>query len=691
MIHHPDAWSPSPVATSAAPVAAKKFDRGFKSVVGTRSESTPADAATETPETPSDQETSAHAGGVLLGTPPANVVPDYVPDYPKSGLETGADVGNVTDGATDLVPGHDVYVPVVSTFRELASAADFAASQRAGEQPAQVQRANKRHGAVFSLMQYRRHPGGGETMLTQEQIDEGLETLIEAGFDVRFADIWHGLDRYAADESGPTGELKPLHWHAALWLPGADRSVRQIADAFGLPSARVRVPRELGNGGRGRYATEDAFGDLCEYLTHEHAKAQEQGKYLYPDAAVRAHGFTFREFLSANRPAANERRAGRRGGGAGGEMRARIRALRRAVGTGEMTLDEARDEDFDAWAEDLPRLEKLAAEYDKRESHETAALVGTHWRKSLVLITGRTRNGKDVLATALAHELIRVAALGGMKWRYTKPPGKNSLEDVGRAEIVHHEDVRFRLLPDFDEALRYFDPNQAVAASGRHRNRGVPTPRAILATSSDTLVALGFTFKRRAPSDMLVEQYAASDRTPPPLDIDEFLLRVGWHVEVEKPADAGDDHAKIATGMVAKISRIREGAATRIETARDRAGQPVGRIRTSHEIEPVAVIKGVDNAARFLAASIIAERSPDVVAGMPDDDSAALTGLCEHVEKRAAEQREIEALIDAEERAEQAEIEALFGAEQAYEADMGVSVAPHMQDVPNWTMGLGLG
>lgn len=369
----------------------------------------------------------------------------------------------------------------------------------------------------------------------------------------------------------------------------------------------------------------------------------------------------FRELLDANRAAANARRARRKGGGGGGSgdaMKDRVRELRRRVAAGELTLDEAEATDFDAYAEDLPRLEKLAAKYDERAGRAAAKAVGVEWQKSLVVITAPTRNGKDVLGTALGHELVRLAALAGREWQYIKPPGKNSLENVGRADVVHHEDMRFKLLPDYDEALRYFDPNQAVAASGRHKNRGTPTPRAIIATSSETLYSLGFTLKRRMLTEHLVEALAnAEGKRTFALDIDEFLYRVGWHVEVEKPADAGDDFAKIQAGLLAKISRVREsGDAHRTMDVVDRAGNQVGRIRTQHVLEPVAVIRGVGPVARFLAAEILEERNPDIVAALGDEVDALAEGRADgetSAAQVAAEAAEFVDRVTAFVRAEQ--------------------------------------
>lgn len=474
-------------------------------------------------------------------------------------------------------------------------------------------------GRVFMITTDWVHPDTGEVIMTRERL-EGAQA--RKG-NLRTAWVDHDKDVYkpedvATNPRAVVGEPVPAHAHAMEERKNKT-SIAAVARAYKVPPNFVKRMK-----GRG------AFLDGCEYLTHEAPK--EAHKYRYPDNEIHAN-FDFRTEV-------DEHVAARKSGGSrgtGSNMKERVRALRRAVATGEMTLDEAREEDLDAWAEDLPRLEKLRAAYDERAGRETAELIGPVWRKSLAVITGATRNGKDVLATELCSQLQRLAGLAGLSWSVAKPAGKNTLEGVGRAELVHHEDMRYDLLPSYDEALRYFDPNQATEAGARFKNRQAPTPRVVVATSSEMLLALGYTLKRRKPTDALV--VAAADPTAKrfPLDIDEVLYRIGWYVEVCKPADAGSDLERIRAGMTVSIYRVKEGPAHRIETVRDRQGNEVGKIRTAHELEPVAVIRGVELAARFLAVSMIEERSPDVVAAIPPEHMEQLTEGRETVARLVAD------------------------------------------------------
>ena len=239
-------------------------------------------------------------GGDSLGSPPR---PTLLPEFETRacdsgpGAETRAE-GNSGDQPVSVpefpAPGGDTYVPVESTAEEVAAATAFTEAQKSAEKPAEKPRA-RLHGAVFSLMQYRSHPETGEVMWTQEQIDAGIRGLLDDGYEVKGADIWHGLDRHLVEVDGrqvAEGELKPLHWHGVLWVVGGDLTARQVADRFEIPLRRVQLPRELAaQEGReprkGRGSAENAFFDYCEYLVHENTRAREEEKYHYPYAAVR--------------------------------------------------------------------------------------------------------------------------------------------------------------------------------------------------------------------------------------------------------------------------------------------------------------------------------------------------------------------------------------------------------------------
>lgn len=597
--------------------------------------------------------------------------------------ETAAE-DSFSDAAVDVtkldIPGADFSDDVApllveSTVEQLEEVSAFFEAAKAAESPGQLKRA-RIQSRVFSVMQYRQHPETGEIMLTQEQIDEGLATLADRVH--KYAYVWHDRDRLVAVDEG-TGEpfcvgIKGLHAHLVLWMTEDRPTIRTVSDAFSIPAARVKPPREIAaqdgiDEHKGRNAAEKAFFDLSEYLVHESRgrsslpgvhqperhylvdKTQDgnPGKYQYGRGRVVAN-FDFSKELDAHM-------AGRKSAAEGAtSLRSRKVKLRRAVMDG-MPLREAREKDRDAYADDLPRLEKLAREYEEISGQQIASQIGSVWRKSLVVATGRTRAGKDTLLGELASQLTWLAKLAGFSWYSVSPAGKNTLEGVGRAEIVHHEDMRYKLLPGYDEALRYFDPNQAVEAGTRFTNTAAPTPRLIMVSSSETLYSLGYTLKRRMTSEYLAEVASDPQRRPRhPLDIDEFLYRVAWHVEVSKPEGAGDDVEVIRDGMMVAISRVREGTdEPRIQRVTTRGGEFIGGIRTQHTLEPVAVIRGCENAARFLALSIVQERNPDVVESMPDDRWDELSSGREAIVEGAhAEQMRLEAAREA--AAELAEI-----------------------------------
>ena len=603
--------------------------------------------------------------------------------------DTDAALVEAVDYADFDIPGadeNDDVSPFVieSTAEQVAEAEAFFGAAKEKETREQKARARMRS-RVVSIMQYRAHPRTGEVMMTQEQIEAGLRTLGPCIH--RVAYTWHLFDRLVEVDEGTEQPvccgLKGPHVHIVIWFTEDRPAIRAVSDAFWVPSARVRPPKEIAAQEgtelhKGRNAAEKAFFDLAEYLTHEsrganaiqgvnqperyylvdRAQPGKPGKYQYGRGRVVAN-FDFSKELDAHM-------AGRVRAADGGQtLRQRKIKLRRAVMDG-MDLVEAREKDRDAYADDLPRLRELSREYAELSGKKIAEQIGPVWRKSFVLAAGPTRQGKDLVLGELGSQLVWMAGLAGCDWRVVKPAGRNSLEGIGRAEVVHHEDMRHKLVPDYDEGLRYFDPNQAVEAATRFRNTAAPTPRAIMASTSETLLSLGVTMKRRASSDHLAE-LAGDHKTAPKvaLDIDEFLFRIGWYLEVSKPDDAGDDVDRIREGMLVSIFRVRESAGEpRIERAYTRGGDWIGNVSTRHELEPVAVIKGCTEAARFLAVSIIQERNQDVAESIPVEQMHELATSHAQIEgdaRERAQQREIERmqqeLADAEraKRREEAE------------------------------------
>lgn len=596
-------------------------------------------------------------------------------------------------------PSDDVEPFEVSSSPDHIEAARvFFEEQKASETPDQVKRAQTLS-RVFSVMQYANHPETGEPMYSQEQLEDGLALLEE-----QFGEMWsaftaHPFDRLVEVDEGTVDcrciGLKGLHWHLVLWFKEKRPKTRTVSNALEVPSARVRWPKEVvaqegGDEHQGSGAASKAFFDLCEYLPHESRRADaipgvhqtertyltdnkqdgNPGKYQYGRGRIVAN-FDFNAELDAHM-------AGRVSAAEGGKsITARKRKLRRAVMDG-MTLDAAQAADRDAFADDLPRLELLRSRYEQKRGALVAEGLGTTWHKSVLAICGPKGSGKGILADEVAAQTQALVALAGCDWPYVQPPGRNALEAVGDAKITHHDDARFDITPTYDETLRYTDNHRATEPYKRHTRSGqVVAPRLIMMSSTETPQSLGLTMKARKPSDVLAFNAQGAKRFPP-VDIDEFLRRIGWAVEVSIPESlqlTGNDHEDypmIRAEMLVSIRRVTVNAARRIEPVLNREGEPLGEITTTHEMAPVAVVKGAQDAARFLAVSILMENNRDVIELIPESELAAYLAQKAAIEVAAAEENE---------RRRQA---AAAAAEEAEQRAAEVAAKKRQQDIERW-------
>ena len=110
--------------------------------------------------------------------------------------------------------------------------------------------------------------------------------------------------------------------------------------------------------------------------------------------------------------------------------------------------------------------------------------------------------------------------------------------------------------------------------------------------------------------------------------------------DVELTGDGRRDYPVIREQMLVSVQRPRMGGDRRVEPVTSRSGERLGRITTTHEMEPVAVVRGVESAARFLAVSMLLEGSPDVVARIPETEIASYLAQKAAVEAAAAEEQE---------------------------------------------------
>ena len=127
---------------------------------------------------------------------------------------------------------------------------------------------------IFNIMQYEKHPKTGEELLTEEKIIKALEEFGKC----KYAYIMHDKDR------NEDTTLKNRHFHIVIQTENPV-PLLVVAKRFDILPNFVEIPK-------GR----DAFGDCCEYLTHEAQSEEEKGKYRYSDEEVKSN-FNFRELV----------------------------------------------------------------------------------------------------------------------------------------------------------------------------------------------------------------------------------------------------------------------------------------------------------------------------------------------------------------------------------------------------------
>ena len=230
---------------------------------------------------------------------------------------------------------------------------------------------------VFFIMQYLKHPETGETLITEEQLQEGLDhkTIKQWAYILHDKDVWNEEDELN-DPKHTSGETKPPHYHIAINLPKNNVEVDVIAKWFGVPSNFVEIKR-----GRG------AFLDCVAYLTHEEMKQQELGKFRYDDSEV-VSNFNWREELT-------ERALSRATYGEDLTLKER---LRMKVLNGEMTLHDVKKNYRPSYIADRDMLQKLRMEFI---SDSPAPIMRHNF-----YITGGSGVGKGVASICLAHSLF---------------------------------------------------------------------------------------------------------------------------------------------------------------------------------------------------------------------------------------------------------------------------------------------
>jgi hypothetical protein len=324
-------------------------------------------------------------------------VSEQTPVSPFEAAETLVNPENLANAQAGGLLGSPRYrtpVTPVSPASDAEAVRRFFENAKSAETEPQKKRA-RLTASVFSVMQYEVHADSGELMVTQAQLDNGLSMSSIK----KHALAWHDLDRFDTAEAAhqqsqgrfiAPGDLKPRHVHVVIACDH-DYSIRQISDWLMIPSARVKIPKELAEKeGRkpysGRGAREKAFFDFCQYLTHEGSK--HHGKYQYDRSVVRAN-FDFNADLDSHMIARSQTGAQ--------SVTAGDRLAMKVLG-GELTVAEAMEVDPLSFSRFTPRIRRMRAEF---LAHQPPAP-----HRINLYLEGPGGIGKDLLAKALARTMV---------------------------------------------------------------------------------------------------------------------------------------------------------------------------------------------------------------------------------------------------------------------------------------------
>lgn len=450
--------------------------------------------------------------------------------------------------------------------------------------------------------------------------------------------IVHDKDeRKVWDEAtkGYKTEPKPRHIHMVFRVKDRKDSAALASWAVGVGVAEQYVEKPKTKGGApvsvAGQTISAAFDNMLAYLVH--AKYPE--KYQYePTEVATGRGLDYQRVYAERREAWIAGRAFVTKKRAADD----VEVLRAEILAGRVTRQQIvlTDEYFEVYGRHRRVLDDALEVRAMREGALASQRIGKDYRQANVFITGPTRAGKGILSDEVIGQCHELAASAGQPWRRHDAAGRNALEGAGGAETIYHDDARFYALPSYDEWLRYLDPNRSSEVAARFKNRPALAPHLVVASSSETVLSFALAaFLQKPPSELATD---ARKRTP--VNIDEFLFRLGFVVEVHKPAGVNDP-AVIAREMTVAVGKVVEtDEPPRREPVTNRAGLYLGDISTTHRIEPVALIKGAARAARFLAVEIVAEYAADVAAGLPNEARVALlTDRIAFVEDETERQR----------------------------------------------------
>ena len=220
---------------------------------------------------------------------------------------------------------------------------------------------------IFNISQYVKHAETGEDIIDEEKIKLALENFGKC----KYAYILHDKD---VKEDGTE---KPAHFHIVIQTENPVSAI-VVAKRFDILPNFVEFPKG-----------KNAFGDCCEYLTHENERQQEKGKHLYSDEEIKAN-FDFRALI-------NETIEKRLNAELRGEMTEKTFYFSK-IRNGEMTLNDVLREDINFYYDHERELKYFRSVY----LQEVAEMPKTRLN---FYVYGEGGAGKDSMSRALARSL----------------------------------------------------------------------------------------------------------------------------------------------------------------------------------------------------------------------------------------------------------------------------------------------
>lgn len=220
---------------------------------------------------------------------------------------------------------------------------------------------------IFNISQYVKHVETGEDIIDEEKIKLALEDFGKC----KYAYILHDKD---VKEDGTE---KPAHFHIVIQTENPVSAI-VVAKRFDILPNFIEFPKG-----------KNAFGDCCEYLTHENERQQEKGKHLYSDEEIKAN-FDFRALV-------NETIEKRLNAELRGEMTEKTFYFSK-IRNGEMTLNDVLREDINFYYDHERELKYFRSVY----LQEVAEMPKTRLN---FYVYGEGGAGKDSMSRALARSL----------------------------------------------------------------------------------------------------------------------------------------------------------------------------------------------------------------------------------------------------------------------------------------------